>query len=381
MERGRSTTKKQNVNSRSKSVKPKESRNRSRSRSERPRKSEKDNMTSLSTSTQYSYPSGQMSGNSFRIRKREFIKNIVPQDPFAPQKVEFNPGIHKCFPWLSGVAPNFEKYSVKRLRYIYETAQSTFVPGMVMMAPEFNISDPLPNTKTELLEYAYAARSPVWKSFSITLSEKSIMNYRDYYVRVSSVSVDQKLYDPLYLVIATDAVSTDLSYCGELWVEYDIEFTLPQIINSDSLLNNDYKRFYFGATSNSAPFTNLTGSDGNLDVVVLTKDTLQFNTDFNGMIQVVVDAANVGLQTQMVDNKSNWTLLGNGSMFVAEGVGGSGRLSDSNGISLITYSFFNLSAGSWIQINNLGYYTNGIIAQASTVRVVRCLWPGGYPQV
>lgn len=382
MERGRSSTRKNTTNSRSKSRKPQErTRSQTRSRSEKPRKSDKDTKTSLSASTQYSYPSGQMNGNSFRIRKREFIKNIVPQDPFTPQKVEFNPGLSSCFPWLSGVAPNFEKYIVKKLRYIYETAQSTFVPGMVMMAPEFNISDELPNTKTELLEYAYAARSPVWKSFSITMSEKSIMNYRDYYVRISNVS-DQKLYDPLYLVVATDAVSTDLSYCGELWVEYEIEFTLPQIINANLQLNNGYKRFILGLTTNEACFANLEEIQGNLDVIIVANNQLRFNTDFTGIVEVVIDATNVANQTKMEGNKSSWSLIGNGTMLVCEGIGGSGRNTDDNGYSLICYSFTNVSAGSLLQFDNLGYYTNGgLTAIHSYFRVVRCLWPGGAPQV
>lgn len=367
-QRGRSRTPKKV------SEQKKENRSRSRSRSSK-KKTEKDTQTSLGEPSQYNYAKGQMNGNSFRVRKREFLQNVVPQDPFAPIKIEFNPGLSESFPWLSGVAPNFEKYIIHKLRLIYETAQSTFVPGMVMMAPEFNISDGLPITKTEMLEYAYAARSPVWKNFSIDISKKSIMNYRDYYVRVTDV-VDKKLYDPLYIIVATDAVSTDLSYCGEIWVEYEVEFTLPQIIRRVDPLVLGYKQFIFGLTTNETPFSDFISETGLLKVSLSGSNILNFDEEFTGLIIVVINATNVGAQTKLSVNPPNWVNLSlSGTLSLAYAVGGSGVVTDDNGFTTITYYCQSIPKGGSIQINNLGYFTNGgLTAQGSFIKINRGLW-------
>lgn len=366
-QRGRSRTPKK-VNEQKK-----ESRSRSRSRSSR--KKEKDTQTSLGESSQYNYAKGQMNGNSFRVKKREFLQNVVPQDPFAPIKIEFNPGLSESFPWLSGVAPNFEKYIIHKLRLIYETAQSTFVPGMVMMAPEFNISDGLPISKTEMLEYAYAARSPVWKNFSIDISKKSIMNYRDYYVRIADV-VDKKLYDPLYIIVATDAVSTDLSYCGEIWVEYEVEFTLPQIIRRVDPLVLGYKQFILGLTTNDSPFTNLISETGLLKVSLSGGNSFVFDEEFTGTVVVSINSDNVGAQTKLSANPPDWVNLSlSGSISLANAVGGSGYVTDNNGFTTLIFFFQSIPKGGIIQVNNLGYFTNGgLTAQGSYIKINRGLW-------
>lgn len=367
-QRGRSRTPKNQA---------KQDRTRSRSRSRSVKKDNnttKDTQTSLSKPTQYNYAKGQFSGNSFTVKKREFLQNVVPQDPFAPVKIEFNPGLPESFPWLSGVAPNFEKYIIHKLRICYETSQSTFVPGMVMIAPEFNITDDLPTTKTELLEYAYAARAPVWKNFSIDISKKSIMNYRDYYVRIGQVT-DKKLYDPLYLIIATDAVSTDLSYCGEIWVEYEVEFTLPQIIKRPDPLVLGYKQFIFGQTSNVTPFENLISQTGGLKVSLASTSSLLFSETFTGLITVIINQVNLGLANHMFENPPNWVNLSNsGSLSPAFYIGGSGGDYNSNGWVSLTFYLQSIPEGGIIQINNLGYYTEGGLAQGSFIKINRGLW-------
>jgi len=368
-QRGRSRTPKK-TNKQEKN----QDRSRSRSRSRSAKKEEKDTQTSLSRTTQYNFAKGQFSGNSFIVRKREFLQNVVPQDPFAPVKIEFNPGLAESFPWLSGVAPNFEKYVINKLKIHYETSQSTFVPGMVMIAPEFNITDELPITKTELLEYAYAARAPVWKNFSIDISKKSIMNYKDYYVRIGDVS-DKKLYDPLYLIIATDAVSTDLSYCGEIWVEYEVEFTLPQIIRKTDPLVLGYKQIILGQTSNVTPFANIVSQTGGLKVSIASDSSLLFSEVFTGLITVIINQQNLGLATSIYQNPPAWVNLSDsGSISVAGVVGGNGLNGNTNGFVMFNIYCQSIPSGGVIQINNFGYYTEGGLADSAIIKMNRGLW-------
>jgi hypothetical protein len=299
---------------------------------------------------------------------------VVPQDPFTPIEVTFNPGLKSTFPWLSGVAPNFEKYIIKHVSLQYKTAQSTFVPGMVMMAPEFNVSDPLPSTKTELLEYAFAARSPVWKDFSINLSEKDIMNFKDYYIRVGNVT-DRKLYDPFYIVIATDAVSTDLSYAGELWIEYDIELKFPQIMNQSVILNESYKKYVLGLGTNGSldsahMFVNQRAVYGNLSVSIDNDHTMTFARDFTGQIQFVVDATNVANQTDIYLLPPTVTYIGETGTVSVSAVGGNATDSNSNGWCIINYICTHLSAGDQLSFGNVYPMVGGLKGRAASLAII-----------
>jgi hypothetical protein len=314
----------------------------------------------------YSKPNIRSNNKGIFVKKREFIQNIVPVDPFTPTKIEFNPGLSAMFPWLSGVAPNFEKYRVHKLSFIYETAQSTFIPGMVMFAPEFNISDDLPESKAELLEYAYATRAPVWKNFQMELPVSAIMNYRDYYIRVNELSVtnDKKLYDPFYLIYATDAVQEDISYAGEIWVEYEIELLYPQRIPISTLRFNSYKMLYFTSPTNDLPFTTLNNSTGGLLVSVQDGSKILFSESFTGRVEALVNVSNLGLATNFSVNPPSWSVVSDsGSITLHWAVGGASSGNTNPDFILLVFLVKNVIKGDLLQIANLGFDTgSGTIA-------------------
>lgn len=311
----------------------------------------------------YSRPKAVDTSGGILIKKREYIQNIIPQDPFTPVKIEFNPGLNTMFPWLSGVAQNFEKYKVRKLHFIYETSQSTFVPGMVMMAPEFNVSDSLPSSKAELLEYAFATRAPVWKNFRLSIDIEAVMNFRDYYVRVNELSVanDKKLYDPLYLIVATDAVSTDISYAGELWIEYEIELLYPQRIALDVLRFNGYRYFIFSAPTNAAPFTNQNYDNGGLLLKVTGANQMTFSESFTGIINARIDVSNLGLSTSFMTNPPDWKLssLGSGVLTPIWTTGGTATTPANPDFIQLFYKITNAVAGDIFIITNLGFDISG----------------------
>lgn len=195
---------------------------------------------SMVENIRYTKPKINDSSN-FLFRKMEFVADVPSTETFKVNQFSFNPGISESFPWLSIVAPAFEKYKVRKLRLHYKTSQATIVPGMVILSVEFNVSEPLPETKAELLEYAYSTRNPLWQNFHVDISPKDIMNYKDYYTRIGPKS-DLKLYDPLFIMVATDGTPSESAISGELWLEYEIEFSLPQRLNvSELALPNFFK--------------------------------------------------------------------------------------------------------------------------------------------
>lgn len=326
----------------------------------------------------YSRPRVVDSTGGIIIKKREYIQNIIPQDPFTSVKIEFNPGLSTMFPWLSGVAQNFEKYKVRKLHFVYETSQSTFVPGMVMMAPEFNVSDSLPTSKAELLEYAYATRAPVWQNFRLVLSPEAVMNFKDYYIRVNELSVenDKKLYDPLYLIVATDAVSTDIAYAGELWVEYEIELLYPQRIALDVLRFNSYHYFTFAAPTNSAPFTNSGIDQGGLLVSKTDSARLTFNESFTGYLMMLIDVSNLGLSTSFQTNPAVYELstLGSGVAANMWTIGGTATTPSNPDFIEAIWTIKNAIKGDIFIIHNLGFDISG----GTTATALSMLFQSGY---
>lgn len=308
----------------------------------------------------YSEPKVRTVSSGIMVKKREFVTNIVPVDPFTPTKVECNPGISDMFPWLSGVAPNFEKYKIHRLSFVYETAQSTFIPGMVMFAPEFNISDELPESKAELLEYAFATRAPVWQNFKMELPPSAMMNYKDYYIRVNELGItnDKKLYDPFYLIYATDAVQGDISYAGELWVEYEIELLYPQRISQSVLRYNSYAAFQFSSVTNTAPFTTGSKTTGGLLIDIQDSSKLVFNESFTGRVEALIDVSNLGLSTNFGSNGPIWTVVSeNGTIAYQWQVGGAGSSSTDPDFIVFVFLLKNIQKGDLLQITRLGFDT------------------------
>lgn len=167
--------------------------------------------------------------NEIRITKREFIGEVQPQPGWSLLRYEINPGVVKTFPWLSGVAKNFEKYVINKLTIEYRTGQSTFIPGKIQMAPDFDADDPSPASKKELLSYTMAVDGPLWQNFNLTIPKGYLMNQKKYYIRVSEQEIpDKKFYDPCNIFIGCDQTNTELSYLGEIWIDYDITLYEPQ---------------------------------------------------------------------------------------------------------------------------------------------------------
>jgi len=254
-------------------------------------KSKKGPPTSEAKTVRYDNPNNM---KKFVFKKREFISNILATEDFTAVKFSFNPGISTSFPWLSGVATSFEKYVVKNVRFYFETSCPTIVAGTVMMAPEFNVTDPIPESKQELLEYAYATRSPIWQNFEVKLQSKDIMSYKDYYIRGGMVPEgnDPRLYDPFYWIVAVDGAPDSINDIGELWIEYEIELSLPQRINNFGYISN-FKQFDLGPSGVNDTFTlgqTVTLEAGTANVLI-TQDNLGYFTfpeGFSGIMYYTV---------------------------------------------------------------------------------------------
>jgi hypothetical protein len=178
----------------------------------------------------------------------EFIGNISQMINFSVIDYPINPGLVQSFTWLSSVAPNYERFRFRRLRFRYEVLSSTNTTGKVFFVPNFNVQDPPPENKQEALSYEYAVGSQPWIQFGVDVPERYLKTYNEYFVRTGALDqfADLKTFDPLTLYICTEGSTSDNLNVGEFWIDYEIELINPvgqQMVNNYlSLYNNSLLR-------------------------------------------------------------------------------------------------------------------------------------------
>lgn len=269
-------------------------------------------------------PSGHFSGNKLMVRKKEYIMDVIPASSFSPVKIEINPALPESFPWLSGIAPSFQKYKIIRFRVEFRTTRSTFTPGIIGIAPEYNVSEPLPDTKIELYQYQGFKNSAVWQNFSVEIPRNDIMNYKDYYIR-NNTAKDYLLYDPFYLIITNSGTELETSL-GEIWFDYDIELSVPQSPIQRQIEVLHYKFFTLSGNFDGKHLGETQVSKGEFPIVVNqgTDQTIQFNKDFTGQMQITT-RDDIGTADDMSVNPG--VLIGGSSEFpplLTAACGGSG---------------------------------------------------------
>jgi len=171
--------------------------------------------------------------NSTRIRHREYITSLTASGvagQFQIVTYAVNPGM-SSFTWLSGIARNWEKYLFHSLKYIYIPRCPTSLPGSVMMAVDYDAADANPISDQVLMSYDSCIDTPVWKECTLIcpshkLSEGASRRYCRH--AVLSANLDIKTYDVGKLIVATSD-STVLAPLGRVFVEYDVEFFIPQV--------------------------------------------------------------------------------------------------------------------------------------------------------
>lgn len=166
-------------------------------------------------------------GHVMVVRHRELVSDVSGSTGYAVTRYAVNPGQSSTFPWLSVLARNFEKYRFRQLRFEFESSQPTTAQGMTMLAFDLDASDPSPDSKLQLMSYQGASRAGVWAPQGTTLPEQQ----PPLYVRVGTqpVNTDIKTYDCANLFFATSGESA-VSVIGELYVEYEVELHVPQLV-------------------------------------------------------------------------------------------------------------------------------------------------------
>ncbi len=187
-------------------------------------------------------PSMHKDGQSIIVRHKEFVTKVTSSTSFAVQKTyTIQPGLESLFPWLHGIATQYEQYEIKGLVYHYMPASGTAVSGTnpalgtVMIQTSYRPGAAPPTSKAELLNEYWASASVPSEPFAHPIECSTAETpFKIRYVRTGPVpaSDTQAMYDYGTTYVAVDGCLASGNYLGDLWVTYEIEFKKP-VVTSD----------------------------------------------------------------------------------------------------------------------------------------------------
>jgi len=195
------------------------------------------------------------SGECNIIRHKEYIGDVLSgtgtppvgggtpanQSPsiFTITKFQVNPGLSATFPWLSGVAQQYQEYQPRGVIFEFKStaADATIAQslglGALIMASDYNVLNPDFVNKQQMENTEMAGSCKPSQSMMHTIECDGKYNPLDkYYVRDSQIAAtDLRFNDICNFYIASQGIPTGTNGAavniGELWVTYEFAFLKP----------------------------------------------------------------------------------------------------------------------------------------------------------
>jgi len=182
------------------------------------------------------------------IRNVEFVQNITGSIAFSNVSHAVNPSSTYLFPWLSGVALNYQKYRFKSLVFKYISSSGSAVSGTNPSIGSFNMGfnyDPaMPaftdevSAKSTNLCRSFAADAHVGYAGMECRPRDQAVSW--YFVYTASTSAqDDKFLFPARFNYFTVGQPANGNQIGQLYVEYEIELTDPLKLNPANSADSD----------------------------------------------------------------------------------------------------------------------------------------------
>lgn len=186
--------------------------------------------------------------------RSEFIKDIVvPYSnsmPFTMLVSEsINPGNATVFPWLSQIAAKYDKYKFNSLSFTYKKMVSEYnlsgTKGKVLYAFDYDASDFQVNDKRGMEDTTTKADGMASQTMTMTCIPKELhKNSNAKFVRSGPVPSQASIldYDCGQVWVAVEGIPVEegklYSKIGELWVNYDVELSVPVLENATQMPTN-----------------------------------------------------------------------------------------------------------------------------------------------
>lgn len=214
----------------------------------------------VSVSVTNTKPSIKSSRNGVLIKHREFFTSARFNSTGGTSLADPNwqlfqfiiqPADPQTFPWLSTIAPSYEQYRFKSLRFKYVPSVGTNYTGTINMAVDYDVRDAAPlasstysvrgwidnsTTRRDLMSNKTATMQPVWQTNQLVADPVSLLGgLRSKYTRKfqydpTAASAARSSDCGLFLLGLYYQYTAPISGVefGDLWVEYEVELMIPQ---------------------------------------------------------------------------------------------------------------------------------------------------------
>ncbi len=199
--------------------------------------------------------------DSVRIQHREFIGSINGSVAFTVQSsIVLQPGLAASFPWLSTQAVGWEQYRFHSLCAEFISRAAETLNGTVILAPDYDVLDAPPASEAIATSYRDCEEDKLSRNFNCVLDPKSMhpMGPRKFVRSGVVANSDLKTYDVGALHVCTVG-EADASQVGKLWLCYDVELFIPQLVAGASAPSVSAAAF-FGLAANQALTTAVTST-------------------------------------------------------------------------------------------------------------------------
>lgn len=182
------------------------------------------------------------------VRHREYLGDLSASQGFVLTSYNINPGNPLLFPWLSGVANNFEQWCPRGMIFEYKSMSSDTVVnvtsgssglGSVIMATDYNVYNPDFSTKQQMENYEFAVScKPSQNMIHMVENKKADLPLKDYYITDGNEfpsQGDARMTFPAKIQIATVGNTANTTAgvqnnIGEIWCSYEVELKRPRIL-------------------------------------------------------------------------------------------------------------------------------------------------------
>ncbi len=246
-------------------------------------------------SQRQTFPGMRDAMRSRRIKNSELLGSVSNANSFTVTKYVVNPGLTATFPWLSVQAAQWQQYRFHSLQFRYVTRAPTSESGSVILSPDYNASDSPPSTEAQATNTMDAVEDVCWKEITCVLSPSAMFPLGPRkQIRTGNVQGDLTVYDACRFNLCVVGSSTNS--IGKLWVDYDVEFYVPQ---TSTAVSSTAQTSFF---SRSTAQTITTGVAALVDFDAATYDPLSFGNDSSGTFTPASGIYRVAFQTTFNDS-------------------------------------------------------------------------------
>jgi len=205
-------------------------------------------------------PNFKQGADSVRVCHREYLGDITGSSGFSLTSFALNPGLQTSFPWLSGLAQNFQEYRIHGMLFVFNSTSADALNstntalGTVVMAAQYNVNRANFASKLEMEGYEYSCSTKPSVSLIHPIEcDPTLTPLPHLYIRTGAVTgiEDLRMYDHATFQLATVGMQASANL-GELWVSYDIELFKPRV--TPGYFNDPYTRISNGPYSATSPF-------------------------------------------------------------------------------------------------------------------------------